>query len=183
MQVNVKMLTNPYAILDDAMFTQGRKPIYGNIAHFYKQAIISEHSPLRSVLYRVDFYGIPYYAHVHLVRHHVGVQPIARSQRPDAMNPVDYDRNKAPQDTPMDLRLILNAQAILNIAKKRLCLKADQVTYRAVKLMKEDLAQSKALFSQLLANACRPACEWQGNICHEVFKPCGKYDVMGWWTE
>lgn len=77
MRVNVKALTDYRDILDNATFTQGmfRESVAPSLI-FYKKAIMSEHSPLRSFMLQVDVYGIPYFAHVHFMRHHVGVVPL-----------------------------------------------------------------------------------------------------------
>lgn len=184
MRVSVKPLTNFHDMAANAVFTQGIsiRDENPNVS-FFKKMIISEHSPLRSLLLQIDVYNIPYYVHVHFVRHHVGVQPFVRSQRPDSMNPVDYDRTKAPQDALVDMRLVLNAQALLNIMKKRLCQKADRATRNVANTIRVVMSNYPSAIVRLLADACRPACEWQGNLCHEVFKPCGKYPTFSFWKE
>lgn len=177
MQVKVEALTGFYKVIDCAMFTQGTNRTGLSTKEFLRKAIISEHSPLRAFIMQIDVYGIPYYSHVHFVRHHVGVTPFVRTQRPDAHNPVDYDRTKAPQDAPVDMRLILNAQALLNIMKKRLCNKADPITQLVARNIRDELAKADNLFMNLLAEYCSPSCGWQGYQCHEAFGGCGRCEV------
>lgn len=88
-----------------------------------------EHSPIRSCLYRVTFEGLKSWSSVHLIRHHVGVQPYVATQRPDRVSPDnEYDRDSIPQGNPIRMSIVLNAQAWINISRKRLCSKASKET-------------------------------------------------------
>lgn len=84
-----------------------------------------EHSPIRTQLFWIEMLQIPTFVSVHFVRHNVGVTHFVESNRNE--NGV-IDRN-----TPVNHAMLLNAQALINIARKRLCKKTHHIT-RAVML-------------------------------------------------
>lgn len=132
-----------------------------------KHILEARHSPIRELrfVFRID--GIPYYTAMHLVRHHVGCQPYISSQRNDRQS--DYDRTKAPQDAPVNMIWSMNADALITIAQKRLCMQADVVTREVVSEICRLVIEKCPEFSGVL----KPACEWHGGVCHEMF-PCGR---------
>ena len=129
--------------------------------------IKSEHSPLRTIMYTVGMYDIPYYVAMHLVRHKIGVEWYVKTQRNDRQN--DYDRRAARQDTFVNLIMDANLQAIINIGRRRLCDKADvmtQMTWRQVlNAIVDNELSLKVRYAIEIMSA--PPC---GN-CKE-FKPC-----------
>lgn len=116
MKVEVKRITSWNDALNAARFTRRKELIDKEPSDKFKaDIIIAEHSPLRCVLYNIDLYDIPYYVSVHLVRH-VHAQPFVSSSRPDIdgnMQP----RNEQKKDDPVNIRLFVNAQEIINISK------------------------------------------------------------------
>lgn len=127
----------------------------------------AEHSPIRMLHFVFLLEGIPYYVSNHLVRHHVGCTPCVRSQRNDRQSV--YDRNAARQDAPVDMLWELNAQSLMDVARKRLCGMADPATRTIVEEM-----------CRLVINACPefrfflvPECEYRGGECHEI-AGCGR---------
>lgn len=127
----------------------------------------ARHSPIRELWFSYVLRDVPYWVTVHLVRHHVGMQAYVESQRNDRQN--KYDRNKAPQDAPVTMRLSINAEALMNLANKRLCVQASPETRMVVREM-------CVLAEQALPELCGllvPMCEYNGGTCYEIF-PCGK---------
>ena len=104
-----------------ALVTIGKQPIHHQPSSEWKHAILeARHSPIRCL--RHSFYiECPYWVSVHLCRH-VHAQPYVKSQRNDRQD--EYDRNDAPQSEPVSMILATNAEALLVIANKRLCLQA-----------------------------------------------------------
>lgn len=125
----------------------------------------ARHSPIRELNYRFVLHNIPYWVSVHLVRHHEGCQWYVESQRNDRQD--KYDRNAARQDAPVTVRASLNAEALMNIANKRLCKKAAKETMEVVYQM----CQLAAAATPELENLLVPMCEYLGGNCHEM-KPC-----------
>ena len=60
------------------------------------------HSPVRKLPFSFYISDIPYWLHVELVRHHVGMEKWVKSQRDDRCNN-EIPRGKKPQDTPVKM--------------------------------------------------------------------------------
>ncbi len=111
----------------------------------------------------------PSWVSVHLCRHHVGCQPYVSTQRNDRQS--NYDRNKAPQDSPVKMIWDVNAEALMTVANKRLCRCASAETRSLVEEMCRLVLKTNPEFDGLLV----PMCERE-NGCNEMF-PCGYYDA------
>jgi len=175
--VDVELLTDWQLIADQAAFTQGMKS-FRITEDFLRDAIISRHSIIRAAFFRVTVYGLPYYAHVHFVRHSVGHNHFVRSQRPDSMNPVEYDRREAPQKAPVDWSDILNMESLFTMMGLRLCKQADSVTRAIAQDIKWAFVSHRDPFMNLVGHYCLPQCEWRGGRCPETFKSCGMYPTL-----
>ena len=153
MRIEIQKVTSWKDVLNAARFTQRKKPLDKEPSVEFKKKIIkAEHSPLRCLMFNVDLYDIPYYVHVHLVRH-VHAQPFVSTSRPD------IDGNQLPRDEQkktdlVNMRLFLNAQEIINISRVRLCNKAERVTKQVWKNVIEELFK----IEPELASACVPNC-------------------------
>ena len=126
----------------------------------------ARHSPIRYLRFAFLLEDIPSWVSVHLVRH-VHAQPYVRSQRNDRQK--QYDRNKAPQDAPVDMIWDMNAEELLVIANKRLCAQASPETRMVVEEMCNMVAEACPEFRRFLV----PMCVYNGGICHEM-RPCGR---------
>ena len=127
--------------------------------------IKAEHSPLRCLQFTIDFYDIPYYASVHLCRH-VHAQPFVSTSRPD-INGKMKPRDEQKKSDPVNMRLLVNAQEIINISRVRLCNKAEKVT----QMLWIEVLRELSKIEPFLANVCVPNCLYRG-FCPEI-KPCG----------
>ena len=164
--VVVRRITSWIEVLNAARVTQ-RKPMADKEPSdkFKWNIIKAEHSPLRALMFTIDFYDIPYYASVHLCRH-VHAQPFVSTSRPDidgTMKP----REEQKKSDPVNMRLLLNAQEIINISRARLCMRSEATTR---KLWQQALTELQAI-EPILAYACVPNCVYRG-YCPEV-KCCG----------
>ena len=146
--------------------TMGKEAKTPPSSGFVRDLLVARHSPIRELWFSYIIRDIPYWVTVHLVRHHVGFQPYVQSQRNDRQSA--YDRNKAPQDAPVTMRVTLNAAALLNLANKRLCKQASPETREVVQRM---CALAELVLPEL-HGLLVPACEYNGT-CHEI-RPCGK---------
>jgi hypothetical protein len=169
MRIEIQRVTSWTDVLNAARFTQ-RKPLKsGEPSVKWKKKIIkAEHSPLRCLMFNIDFYDIPYYVSVHLVRH-VHSQPFVSTSRPD-IDRHQSSREEQRKTDPVNMRLFLNAQEIINISKVRLCNKAEFKTRSIWNKVIEELRKTEPE----LANACVPSCFYRG-FCPE-FKSCGVAD-------
>ena len=115
MQITVTKITDK-ALLDLACSYTVNKDVHvKDLKAFY----MSEHSPIRTQLFLIEMKDIPTFVSVHLVRHTVGVIHFVKSNRDDRNGEPNANR-----DTPVNHMMIANAQAIINMARKRLCSKS-----------------------------------------------------------
>lgn len=126
----------------------------------------ARHSPIRRLHFAFLLEDIPSWVSVHLVRH-VHAQPYVRSQRNDRQS--QYDRNKAPQDSPVDMIWDLNAEELMVVANKRLCFQASKETRELVEMICDLVKEQCPEFGPFLV----PMCEYHGGKCHEMY-PCGR---------
>ena len=170
MKIKIQRVTSWTDVLNAARFTQGLPLKSGEPSVKWKKKIIkAEHSPLRCLMFNIDFYDIPNYVMVHLVRH-VHAQPFVSTSRPD-IDGKQIPREEQKKSDPCNMRLFLNAQEIINISKVRLCSKAE---YRTRSIWFEVIRELSKTEPEL-ANACKPSCFYRG-FCPE-FKSCGLADT------
>lgn len=127
-----------------------------------KQILLAEHSPIRILQVSARWIDLPSWVSVHFVRHKIGIEHWVKSQREDKTG---IARHSLPQDALVTHRFLINAQAIINISRKRLCTKAAFETREAWKLFIAELQNMPELYS-----ACVPECVYRG-FCPE-FKSC-----------
>ena len=169
MKIEIQKVTSWTDVLNAARFTQRLPLKSGEPSIAWKKKIIkAEHSPLRCLMFNIDFYDIPYYVSVHLVRH-VHAQPFVSTSRPD-IDGHQQPREKQHKTDPVNMRLFLNAQEIINISKVRLCNKAEKETQKVWVRAIYELSK----IEPELAWACQPSCIYRG-YCPE-FKSCGFSD-------
>ena len=170
MKIEITKVTSWKDVLNAARFTQRKEPLDKEPSVEFKKKIIkAEHSPLRCLMFNIDFYDIPSFVQNHLVRH-IHAQPFVSTSRPD------IDGNMLPREEqkkidPVNMRLFLNAQEIINISKVRLCNKAEAKTRS---IWNEVITELRKIEPEL-ANACVPNCLYRG-FCPEI-KSCGFADT------
>jgi hypothetical protein len=129
-----------------------------------RRMLLCEHSPIRQLLIRCKWYEIKYWVSVHLVRHKIGIEHWVRTQRSDRTG---VNREELPQGALVEHEILANAQAIINISRKRLCNQAAKETREAWKMLLESIKDKEPE----LYKACVPDCIYRG-WCYE-FKSCG----------
>ena len=117
-----------------------------------------EHSPIRTQLFAVEMVGIPNFVSVHFVRHKIGVEHYVQTMRVD--RGADELANRL---TPTNHLMIANAQALINMARKRLCYKASPETRETM----EQIRTAIGGVDPALGNVMVPECYYRGFICHE----------------
>ena len=69
MKIEITKVTSWTDVLNAARFTQRKPPRSGEPSVTWKKKIIkAEHSPLRCLMFNIDFYDIPNYVSVHQTR-------------------------------------------------------------------------------------------------------------------
>ncbi len=129
-----------------------------------RKLLLAEHSPIRNLIFVITMYDLPSWVSVHFVRHKIGVEHFVSTQRTDRTG---KDRNLLQQNEPVTHQLTINAQAIINISRKRLCTNASPETREAWKSVLETIKASQPE----LYSVCVPECVYRG-FCPEM-KCCG----------
>lgn len=129
-----------------------------------KQILLAEHSPIRRLRVRWKWIDLPYWVSVHFVRHWLGILHFVSTQRTDRAG---TDRTAKTQDAPVTHECEANAQALINISRKRLCMQASPETRRAWMEVKDEIAKN----DPVLASVMVPECIYRG-FCSEM-KSCG----------
>ena len=169
MKIEIQRVTSWKDVLNAARFTQRKQPLDKEPSTTWKKKIIkAEHSPIRCLMFNIDFYDIPNYVSVHLVRH-VHAQPFVSTSRPD-IDGKQVPREEQKKIDPVNMRLFLNAQEIIAISRARLCSKAEAKTREIWRQVVKTLANMEPE----LAAACVPNCIYRGH-CPEM-KSCGLAD-------
>jgi hypothetical protein len=91
-----------------------------------------------------------------------------QSQRNDRQD--NYDRTKAPQDSPVSHMMYVNAQELMFMARRRLCMQADPFTRKVMEEICRQVVEVCPEFNGLLV----PNCEYM-HCCNE-FYPCGRWN-------
>ena len=127
--------------------------------------LLSEHSPIRTLNFCIKM-TLPYYVSVHFCRHFTGVTHFVQSQRNDRQD--NYDRTKAPQDSPVSHMMYINAQELMFMARRRLCMQADPFTRKVMEEICRQVVEVCPEFNETL----EPMCAYRGGRCTE-FNCCG----------
>ena len=126
--------------------------------------IRSEHSPIRKLKFAWRWADLPYWVSVHIVRHKIGIEHFVKTQRSDRTG---VDRNELPQGAFVTHECEADAQALINISRKRLCMQASKETREAWQLVKDEVKKVEPE----LAHCMVKECVYRG-FCTEVFG-CG----------
>lgn len=149
-----------------ARITQGSERFTVPSENWRRNLIASEHSPARTLPFTIALWGVPYFVSVHLVRHKFGVEHYVKSQR---SNP---NRGESRQDARVNHVMDLNLQALINMARKRLCVHADATTRAVMNEIRTAVIEKDPIYADFLV----PDCIYRGG-CYE-FTSCGYYDAF-----
>ena len=129
-----------------------------------RRMLLAEHSPIRKMVFNWKWTGLKSWVSVHLVRHKFGIDHFVRTQRSDRTG---VNRDELPQGVEVEHECIANAQAVIYISRKRLCMQASPETREAWQKVVAGLTTT----NPELASVCVPECVYRG-FCPE-FKTCG----------
>jgi len=124
----------------------------------------SEHSPIRKLKFAWRWADLPYWVSVHFVRHKIGIEHFVKTQRTDRTG---EDRNDLPQGSFVSHECEANAQALITISRKRLCMCASPETRAAWQLVKDEVQKCEPELAQCMVREC----VYRG-FCPEMFG-CG----------
>ena len=168
MEISVKELTMKSEVLNRARVTVWKSefdmiPTPEFMENMYK----SEHSPIRDRMFVIKIRGVKSWLATHFVRHHEGYTPYVSTQRDDILE-YNGSRDDRRQGELVNMDISLNAQAFINVSRKRMCGKAHP---EAQALWTRVLMKLKDIDEELYHN-CVPECVYRG-FCPEK-EPCGR---------
>lgn len=177
-------------VVNAARRTWGKVPINHEPSDkFKKKILLAEHSPIRLLEYDFTIENLRQWVTVHLVRHHEGCEKFVHTQREDINQEIErmtklmidllYEaemlregwkpRDYMFQGEGNDMDMTCNAQAFINISRKRLCIGcASKETREAWELVIKYLSE----VDPILASKCVPECIYRG-FCPETDRCCG----------
>lgn len=135
---------------------------------FKREMVIAEHDPIRDIEIRFRWRNIPYWTAMHYKTHIWRCR--TNTQRNDRQK--SYDRNKAPQDAPVDLIGNMNTQHGIDTSRKRLCRMAAPETREYMEDFKIALRDVEHQISDAMVPNCIYRCG-----CPEP-NGCGWYNAM-----
>lgn len=184
------VLPNWIRVVNAARRTWGKKPIDHEPNESWKRSILlAEHSPIRLLEYDFTIEDIRQWITVHLARHHVGCEKFIHSQRQDINDQVEVitkrlmeilhqegllkegwrERDYMFQGETNEMDMTCNAQAFINISRKRLCIGCASLETR---LAWQVVINALREVDPILAEKCVPECLYRG-FCPEDKRCCG----------
>lgn len=159
--------------LNAARRTIGKEPLNKEPSKSWRaKMLLAEHSPIRLVEFEWTWKDIMQWVTTHLVRHHEGCEKFVHTQRGDRRAILDEynvsSRNELPQGATNDMDMTANAQALINISRKRLCNCASKETREAWKQVQDAIRE----VDPVMADKMVPECIYRG-FCPEFMNPCG----------
>ena len=162
MKVTVKQVTPWSRALDAARMTVGKAPLRKEPSDEWKEKMLkAEHSPIRLVEYDIYLEDIPSFVATHLARHHEGCEKFVCSKRDDrgGGNPEEVNRL-----TPVNMLITCNAQALINISRKRLCCQAHAETRAVWRMVKRAIGDIDLIMAKYMVREC----EYRNGLCPEI---------------
>ncbi len=153
-----------YEVKRRALVTVGKEPIKQPNQVWKERILLARHSPIRYIRFSFLLEDIPSWVSVHLCRH-VHAQPYVCSQRNDRQT--KYDRNAARQDAPVNMIWDMNAEELITVCQKRLCMQAADETREVVQIMRDLVVEKCPEFKIVLVRPCV-----LNRACYEM-NPCG----------
>lgn len=130
-----------------------------------RKLLLSEHSPIRKLIIGWRWTDLKYWVSVHLVRHKFGIDHFVSTQRTDRTG---INRDELPQGSLVNHECEANAQALINISRKRLCHCASLETRQAWQKVKEEISKVEPELAKCMVKEC----VYRNGLCPEMFT-CG----------
>lgn len=167
-KIEVKMATSWARAKECALQTIGKKMATLPDDEWERKMLMCQHSPIRMVEYDIKICGVPQWVTVHLVRHFIGCEKFVRTQREDR-NPNVKNRDELPQGELNDMTFVANAEALINISKRRLCGCASPETRKVWSMVRDAIREVDPIMADFMV----PSCIYR-SFCPEIIG-CG-YD-------
>lgn len=160
MKIHIQPLTDLAIVQRAAQMTTHGQPIKAPLKAWYR----TEHSPVRMRKFWIELLGIPTMVSVHLVRHKIGVDHFVQTMRDDRGGAGDDKVNRL---TPVNHGLDINAQALIQMSRKRLCLASHKRTVAVWTKLRKAMKEVDPDLARFMV----PECVYRNGVCPE-FKEC-----------
>lgn len=156
-------------VVNDCRATVGKLPLGKEPSREFKRSIlISEHSPIRAISVKWIWRNIASWVATHWSRHKW--ECYIKTQRSDRTG---TNRDKLPQDAPVNFTGEANVQHLIDSFRKRLCMMASRETRKYAEDFKTTLKSVEPEISDVLVPNCvyrcgcpEPnGCSWYEAIC------------------
>ena len=127
-----------------------------------RNLLMSEHSPIRKLKVSWRWEDLKYWISVHLVRHKIGIEHFVSTQRTDRTG---INRDNLPQNNYVNHECEADAQALINISRKRLCNCASPETRQAWQLVKDKISEVEPELAKCMVREC----VYRNGLCPEMF--------------
>lgn len=162
---NFKHTDNWQEVKDATMNTIGKSTGKYPDSEWKTKLLRSEHSPIRKIRFSWRWRDLKYWVSVHLTRHWLGIVHFVTTQRTDRTG---IDRNDIPQGAFVTHEADANAQAMINISRRRLCNCASPETREAWSAVRD---KTREIEPELAGSMVRE-CVYRNGLCPEMFT-CG----------
>ena len=168
MRVEIVQLTTEELLNEVASASSGGKKPKISL----KKWLRCEHSPIRALSFKVTLHDVPTFVSVHLARHSIGVSHYVESNREDLQVLYKKEQKEADRMTPVKHTMILNAQALINICRKRLCLKSHKTTVSTILALKKEMRKVNPVMADFMVVEC----VYRNGLCPEISKCSVRYN-------
>lgn len=139
-------------VVNRARTTVGKEELGKEPSNTFKRKILrAEHSPIRSLIYCFKITNLKSWVATHFVRHHVGVEKWVRTQRSDRTG---VNRDELPQGAEVEMEIEANAQALINMSRKRLCSQASAETREVMEAIKKEVEKKDPIMAEVMVKEC-----------------------------
>ena len=156
---------NWQSVKDSTMNTIGKTTGSYPTSEWKRKLIISEHSPIRRIKFYWRWKDIKSWVSVHFSRHKIGVEHFVKTQRTDRTG---INRDELPQGSFVNHACEADAQALINISRKRLCNCASKETKEAWEEVRNKVAECEPELASCMVREC----VYRNGLCPEMFS-CG----------
>lgn len=172
---NIKYIDKWQEVKDAAMNTIGKNTGKYPESEWKRRMLLAEHSPIRKIVFTWRWVDLKYWVSVHLTRHWLGIIHWVKTQRTDRTG---VNRDELPQGALVNHTAEANAQAIINMSRRRLCYQASPETREAWQKVKDEVV---APTNPELARCMVKDCVYRG-YCYE-FNSCGYHKTEAFQKE
>lgn len=146
---DIKFSDNWQDVKDSCMTTINKESGKYPDGKWKKKILLCEHSPIRRLRFYWKWEDLKYWVSVHFTRHKIGIEHWVGTQRSES-----NERENSLQSALVCHSCEANAQALINISRKRLCNKAARETREAWRVVKAEIEKKEPELAECMVREC-----------------------------